>query len=48
LIISSNSPLIFFQRPISAVLIGLAVLLLASLFLGKSRRLRRQVLDIDD
>ncbi|MPZ83756.1 MAG: tripartite tricarboxylate transporter permease [Actinophytocola sp.] len=48
LIISANSPLIFLERPISAVLIGLAVLVLLSLTLGKSRRLRRKVLEIDD
>lgn len=48
LILSDNNPIIYLQRPISATLISLAVLLLLSLTLGKSRHLRRQVLEIDD
>jgi putative tricarboxylic transport membrane protein len=48
LILSDNSPLIYVQRPIAASLLGLAVLLLASLTLGQSRHLRRQVLEIDE
>lgn len=47
LILSGNNPLIYLQRPIAAALLALAVLLLASLTLGRSRHLRRQVLDID-
>jgi len=48
LILSDNNPVIYLQRPISATLLVLAVLLLASLTLGQSRHLRRQVLEIDD
>jgi putative tricarboxylic transport membrane protein len=48
LILSDNNPIIYLQRPIAASLLALAALLLASLALGQSRRLRRQVLEIDD
>jgi putative tricarboxylic transport membrane protein len=48
LILSDNNPIIYLQRPIAASMLALAALLLASLALGQSRRLRRQVLEIDD
>jgi putative tricarboxylic transport membrane protein len=48
LILSDNNPIIYVQRPIAVTMLALAVLLLASLTLGRSRHLRRQVLEIDD
>jgi putative tricarboxylic transport membrane protein len=48
LILSDNNPIIYLQRPISVTMLALAVLLLASLTLGRSRHLRRQVLEVDD
>lgn len=48
LLLSDNSPMIYLQRPISAVLIGLAVLLLLVLTLGgKSRKVREQMIDAE-
>lgn len=48
LLLSDNSPIIYLQRPISAVLIGLAVLLLLVLTFGRrARKVREQVLEID-
>lgn len=48
LIISSGDPLIFLQRPISLVLFGLAVLLLASMGIGKTNVFRKKVLEDAD
>jgi putative tricarboxylic transport membrane protein len=48
LLLSDNSPMIYLERPISAVLIGLAVLLLAVLGFGrKTRKVREQLVDVD-
>jgi putative tricarboxylic transport membrane protein len=47
LLLSDNSPIIYLQRPISAVLIGLAVLLFATLAFGRTRKVREQVIEID-
>jgi putative tricarboxylic transport membrane protein len=48
LLLSDNSPIIYLQRPISAVLIGLAVLLLLVLTFGRrARKVREQVVEID-
>ena len=46
LLLSDNSPMIYLQRPISAALIGLAVVILVALTFGsKSRKVRGQMLD---
>jgi putative tricarboxylic transport membrane protein len=48
LLLSDNSPIIYLQRPISAVLIGVAVLLLLVLTFGRrARKVREQVIEID-
>jgi putative tricarboxylic transport membrane protein len=48
LLLSDNSPLIYLQRPISAVLIGLSVMLLLVLSVGRrARTVREQMIDID-
>ncbi|CAA9380057.1 MAG: Tripartite tricarboxylate transporter TctA family [uncultured Nocardioides sp.] len=47
-LLSNNSPLIYLERPISAVLVALTVLLLVSLSFGRSRDVRKQVVEIDD
>jgi putative tricarboxylic transport membrane protein len=49
LLLSDNSPLIYLQRPISAVLVILAALLLVTLALGRrTRNVRRQMIEVDD
>lgn len=48
LTISGNDPLIYMQRPISAVLLILGVGLLISMTFGRSRQFRRQVIEVDD
>jgi len=46
--LSDNSPIIYLQRPISAVLIGVAVLLILVLTFGRrARKVREQVIEID-
>jgi len=48
LLLSDNSPVIYLQRPISATLIGLAVVLLLLLTFGRrARKVREQVIEID-
>ena len=48
LLLSDNSPIIYLQRPISAVLIGVAVLLFGLLTFGRrARKVREQVVEID-
>jgi putative tricarboxylic transport membrane protein len=47
LLLSDNSPIIYLQRPISAALIGLAVVLLVALTFGRTRKVREQVIEID-
>ena len=47
LLMSDNSPIIYLHRPISATLIGLAVVLLIALTFGRSRKVREQVIEID-
>jgi putative tricarboxylic transport membrane protein len=48
LLLSDNSPIIYLQRPISAVLIGLSVVLLIVLSLGRrTRKVREQLVDVD-
>jgi putative tricarboxylic transport membrane protein len=48
LLLSDNSPVIYLQRPISAVLIGVAVLLLLLMTFGRRfRKVREQVIEID-
>ncbi len=48
LLLSDNSPVIYLERPISAVLLGLATLLMLSLAFGRSRSVRKQVIEIDN
>jgi putative tricarboxylic transport membrane protein len=48
LLISDNSPLIYLERPISAVLVVLSALLLLSLSFRRSRAVRKQVVEVDD
>lgn len=47
LLLSDNNPIIYLQRPISAVLIGLAVALLLVLTLGRTRKVREQLVDAE-
>jgi len=48
LLLSDNSPMIYLERPISAVLIGLSVVLLLVLSLGgRTRKVREQMIDAD-
>ena len=48
LLLSDNSPIIYLQRPISAALIGLAVVLLIALTFGRrTRKVREQMIEID-
>ena len=48
LLLSDNSPVIYLERPISAVLIGLSVLLLVVLSFGRrTRKVREQMIDVD-
>lgn len=48
LLLSDNSPMIYLQRPISAALIGLSVLLLLLLSFGRrTRKVREQMIDQD-
>jgi putative tricarboxylic transport membrane protein len=47
LLLSDNSPIIYLQRPISAALIGLAVVLLLVLTFGRTRKVREQMIDVD-
>ena len=48
LLLSDNSPIIYLQRPISAVLIGISVVLLAVLSFGRrTRKVREQMIDQD-
>jgi putative tricarboxylic transport membrane protein len=47
LLLSDNSPVIYLQRPISATLIGLAVVLMVVLAFGRGRKVRDQVVEID-
>jgi putative tricarboxylic transport membrane protein len=47
LLLSDNSPIIYLQRPISATLIGLAVVLLVVLAFGRGRKVRDQVIEVD-
>ena len=48
LLLSNNSPMIYLERPISAALVGLAALLMVSLIFGRSRNVRKQVIEVDD
>ncbi len=48
LLLSDNSPMIYLERPISAVLVGLGALLMVSLIFGRSRNVRKQVIEVDD
>ncbi|MGH3383594.1 MAG: tripartite tricarboxylate transporter permease [Nocardioidaceae bacterium] len=48
LVLSSNDPMIFLTRPISAIMLGLAAVLLVSLVAGKARRVREEVVEVDD
>lgn len=48
LLLSDNSLMIYLERPISAVLLGLAALLLLSLTFGRSRKVREQVIEVED
>jgi putative tricarboxylic transport membrane protein len=48
LLLSDNSPVIYLERPISAVLLALSALLLLSLSIGRSRSARKQVIEVDD
>lgn len=47
LVISNGDPLIFFQRPISAVLLVAAVVLFAAPLVGKANSFRKRVLEED-
>jgi putative tricarboxylic transport membrane protein len=48
LLLSDNSPIIYLQRPISVVLIGLSVVLLLVLTIGRrSRKVREQMIEAD-
>ena len=48
LLLSDNSPSIYLERPISAVLIGISVLLLLVLTFGRrTRKVREQMIDQD-
>jgi putative tricarboxylic transport membrane protein len=47
LLLSDNSPIIYLQRPISATLIALAVVLLVVLTFGRTRKVREQVIEAD-
>ena len=42
LLLSDNSPVIYLERPISAVLLAMSALLLLSLSIGRSRRARNR------
>jgi putative tricarboxylic transport membrane protein len=48
LLLSDGSLGIYLDRPISAAFLGLAALLLATLMFGRSRKVREQVLEVDD
>ncbi len=48
LLLSDGSLGIYLERPISAVFLGLAALLLLSLTFGRSRKVREQVIEVDD
>ncbi|WP_199254914.1 tripartite tricarboxylate transporter permease [Mycolicibacterium mengxianglii] len=48
LLLSDNSPMIYLERPISAVLVGLSVVLMLVLSLGRrNRKVRAQLIDAD-
>ena len=47
LLLSDNSPIIYLQRPISATLIALAVVLFVALTFGRARKVREQVIEVD-
>jgi len=46
-LLSNNSPIIYLQRPISATLIGLAVVLFVFPAFGRTRKVRDQVIEVD-
>ncbi|MDQ3223353.1 MAG: tripartite tricarboxylate transporter permease [Gemmatimonadota bacterium] len=48
MVISDNDPTIFLTRPIAAVLLGLAVLLLLSLGIGNAQKVRREVIEVEN
>ena len=48
MVLSNNDPTIFLTRPIAAVFLGMAVLLLLSLGIGNAQGVRREVIEVED
>ncbi|MDQ3351538.1 MAG: tripartite tricarboxylate transporter permease [Actinomycetota bacterium] len=48
MVLSDNDPTIFLTRPIAAVFLGMAALLLLSLGIGNAQGVRREVIEVED